>query len=225
MGYEWQTFSHIYCSKSLFYVSVPFLVTGCWLSPLGCTIQYFSIQEVHKYCWCVLLLYFSGHVDIFHQEYLWCLIDNFHWLKCCKLAGFWEGTIFSQYFLHMQQPGWYLLISLCWYWFYWDRTLLGTYLWWVPYARLLVMRSLITWYQEMGYHPIIWRWWSSWDCMMHPWHSPVFLFSPPSGSLFPHFPCFVFMYDSTSSLRLVFLSFTVFLLVQFFSTIIAGGVV
>ena len=67
VGYEQKNNSHIDCYISLYGVSVPILVTGCFLSPLCCTKIYFGIQEGHQSCWCMLLLHYSGHVDILHQ--------------------------------------------------------------------------------------------------------------------------------------------------------------
>ena len=129
VGYEWQIHSLLDCYKSLDGVAVPILVTGCWLSLLGYTREVFSIQGGHQYFWCKLLLHCIVHVDIFHQENLWCLTDIFHWWKCCMLIDFWEDNRFYQYRILLQKPGWYLLHTLCWDFVFCAITLLGIYLW------------------------------------------------------------------------------------------------
>ena len=50
VAYERQIHSRIDFYMSLDGVSVPIQVTGCWISPLGCTNQDFIIQEGHQYC-------------------------------------------------------------------------------------------------------------------------------------------------------------------------------
>ena len=158
-GYERLIYSHIYCYMSLYGVSLPIQVTGCWLSPLGCNRQSFSIQEGWQYCWCMLLLNWSGHVYIVHQKYILCLTDIFHWWKRCMMNDCREGTNFYQHHLMLQQPVWYLPHTLFWNCVCSVRIFLGIYLSWDPYARLPVMRSDITWAQEMGDYPIL-----QWGC-------------------------------------------------------------
>ena len=117
VGYERQIYSHLGCYTSIDDVSIPTWVTGCWLSPLVCTRQDFSIHECHQYCWCMLLLNFSVHVNIFHREHIWRLIDNFHWWKRGMLTYCWEGTNFYQSWILLQNPGWCFLHILCWNFF------------------------------------------------------------------------------------------------------------
>ena len=89
-------------------------MTGCWISPLGCNKQDLSIHEGTQYCWFMLLLNCSGHIDIVHQEHLWCLIDICRWQKRCMLNEFLGGTNFHQYRLLKHHPGWYLPQAFLW---------------------------------------------------------------------------------------------------------------
>ena len=73
VSYEWKFYSRLYCFKLLDGFPAPIQVTIYWISPLGYTRQYLSIQGGHKKFWCKLLLNFSGHVGIVHQGHLWYL--------------------------------------------------------------------------------------------------------------------------------------------------------
>ena len=114
-------------------------MTWCWIYPLGYTRQDLIIQGSHQYCWCKLLLCCSGHIDISHQEHLWCLTYIFHWWRCFMLIYCWQDTIFHQYQILLQQPVWYLPHALCWNYVCCERTIIGLYLWWVTSTRLLIM--------------------------------------------------------------------------------------
>ena len=142
VGYEQNIHSNIYCYKSLYGVSVPILVTGCWISSLGYTRQGFSIQVGCLSCWYILLLFCSGNIDIFHREHLWCLKDIWHWWGHCMLIDCRQDRFFCQYQLILHQPGWYLPNALFWCCVCCAGTLLGIYLWWVPSTRFFVVRSV-----------------------------------------------------------------------------------
>ena len=172
--YERKIHSHPNYYKSLYGVSVPIRVTECWISPLVYTIQYFIIQGGLQSFWCNLFLHCSGHIDIIHQEYLCFLTYIWHWWRCWVLVYCREDTNFRQYRILLQQPGWYLSQALFWRCFCCTRTLLVLYLWCVPSAILLVMRSGKTWVQYMGDHLIIWWGFPSWYWIVNTQHSPLF---------------------------------------------------
>ena len=206
-------------------VYLPTLVKGCWLSPFGCTKQDFSIQEVHQSCWCILLFHCSGHVDDLNQEHIWCLTDMFRWRKRCMLTDCWGGTPFHQYRIFLQHTGWYCPHALCWHYSCCARTIIGIHLCCSPSTILTPMSSDRTLVQAMAYHPIFWWLFPSWDYMMHFQHSQKSWSPPPSGGLFPYFPCFVFLNDSISSLRFVwFGAFTVSFVLAFTPTIFSCDV-
>ena len=190
------------------------------------TRQDLSIQGGQQSCWCKLVLYYSGHVDIVNHEHLLCLTYIFYWWRHCMLIYCQEDTNFHQYWLLIHQPGWYLPHTLCWNCVCYTRTLLGIYLLLVPSARLLVMRSGRTLFKDMGDCPIPrWRW-PSWDCMIHTQRSPVFLFSSSITGLVPRFSlrhisewfCILFALCMCRA-------FTVYHLATLFYTINAGDVI
>ena len=82
VGYEQQIYPHMECFRSLDGVFPPIRVTECWLPPLVYTRQDLSIQGGRQFCWYGLLLYCSGHIDIFHQALIfikygfWCRIQD-----------------------------------------------------------------------------------------------------------------------------------------------------
>ena len=137
----------IQLTSKLLNISVTIQVTGYWLSPLGYTGQDLIIQGGQQYCWYRLLLNCIGNIDIFHQEHLWCLTDIFHLWRRCMLIDCWEDTNFHQYRILLHPPGCYLTEALCWSCVCCVITIFRIYLWWIPYARLLMMRSRIKWVQ------------------------------------------------------------------------------
>ena len=129
VGFERQIHSHIYYCRPLDGVSIPIWVTGCWLYPLGYTRHDLINQGDRQFCWCRLHLYFSGHVDIVHQENFWYLTDIFHWWRRCMLIDYREGTNFHQLLILLQQIGWYLPHTLRWSFICCVRTLLWFHHW------------------------------------------------------------------------------------------------
>ena len=172
--YEWEIHSHFDWCKSLDGFSVPIQVTGCWLPPLGYTRKDFSIQVGHQYCWCKLLLCCNVHFGIVHQDHIWYLTDIFHWRRHFMLIDCQKGTNFHQCRILIHNPGWYLPHALCWCCVCCVKTFLRIHQLWVPSAKILVMRSSKTQFQEIGGHHIPHWGCPSWDCMMHPHHWPMF---------------------------------------------------
>ena len=201
VGYEWKIHSHIGCCKSLYGVSAPIQVTGCWLSPLGYTRWYLSIQGSHQSCWCNLLLHWSGHLGIFNQGHLWYLTYIFDWWRRFTFVDFWEGINFNQYRLLLQHQVWFLPQGLCWNCVCCKKTFIWIHQWWILSARLLVIMSGKIWVQNMGGHSIPWWRCSSWDCMMHIQHWPIFLFSSSITGLYHIFSllsfskCFYILFE------------------------------
>ena len=85
------------------------------------------------------------------------------------------GNSFDQYWIIMQHEGCYLTHILCKYWVFSTRKLLGIHICSAPSERLPVTRSDRTWVEEIEDHPILWWGCPTWDCMMHPHYSPIFL--------------------------------------------------
>ena len=168
VGYEWQIHSHIKCYQSLDGVYAPIRLIGCCISPLGYTRQDLSVQGVHQSCWYMSIMHHSWHVDIFHPGYLWCLTDIFHRWRRWMFIDFQKGTNVHQYRILLQHLGWYLPHALCWRCVCCAIKVLGLYLWWVTYARLLVTRYGKTWVHDMGSNPNYWWVFPSQECMMHP---------------------------------------------------------
>ena len=167
--------SHIECHMSLDGVSVSIRVTGCWISHLTYNKQDLSIHRGHQYFCCNLLLYCSGYVYILNKEHLCCLkyisIDEgvLCWLILDMLS-----IVINFWF-------WYSILGGISHMHSWDFIccaikLIGIYLWWVPSVRLIVMKFVKIWYRYIGDHTILWWGFLSWDCMMHPQHSPMIFF-------------------------------------------------
>ena len=159
VGYEWKIHYHLDCYMSLDGVSVPIKVTGCCLSPLGCTRQDLSIQEGHQFCWFMFLLHCSGHIDIVNQKHTWCLTDIWHWWKHCMLTDCQEGTHFHQCCLMLHQPGLYLPHALYYHCVCCVIKVISFYLWWDLSARTTMTRSDRTWAHQRGGNTILW-----WGC-------------------------------------------------------------
>ena len=137
-----------------------------------------------------------------------------------------EDTNFHQCQILLQQPGWYLPHTLCWRCVCCAITLLGLYLWWLTSARVPAMWSRKKLDQEMRDHPIP-RWvCPSLYCMMHPQHSPIFLFSSSIRGLVT-----IFSLLRLSELFCILFeicpcrAFTVSHIVTVFFAIIVGGVI
>ena len=53
-------------------------------------------------------------IDIFRKEHLWYFTDILHWWRCFMLIDCKEVTNFNQFWILVQNSGWYLPHSLCW---------------------------------------------------------------------------------------------------------------
>ena len=91
---ERQTHFHIGCCGSPDDFSGPVQGTRFWLFPWVYTRQDHNIQGGHQFCWCVSLLCYNGHVDIFHREHLWYFIGIFRWWIHFMSTGCRQGTYF-----------------------------------------------------------------------------------------------------------------------------------
>ena len=101
----------------------------------------------------------------------------------------------------------------------------GLHLCWITFARPPTMRSGITWVQEMGDNTIIWWGCPLWDCMIHPWYSPMFCIilhqEVSSRFLLFHLPeCFCILFEICLGG-----AFTVSIIVALYPTIIEGDAV
>ena len=133
----------------------------------GYTIQDRNIRWDHQFCWCVSLLCYNVHADIFHGEHLWYLRGIFHWLMHFMSTGCREGTNFHQFQPTLHQPVWYYPRALFW------NYPSSQYCWWVQFMGPLVLRFGRTWGQEMVVFPIPQWVIPSRDCTKRLLHSPM----------------------------------------------------
>ena len=164
---------------------------ACLLSPLYYTKHDFSIQESHQYYWCMSHLHFNGHIDIVHHENIWYLTDICRWLRRCKLTDCRGDTNFCHHRIMIQNTWLYIPHTLFYHWNCCVINIPRLHICWLIFLRPSVMRSDRKWVQEMRYRPLLWWRWPSWDCMMHPQHSPIFF-------LFLHQQIFQIFFVSSS---------------------------
>ena len=105
--------------EASFYIHQCFLVPstrgGVGNYPLGVIPYRIRISgQVTNVVFCVSLLHYNWHVDIFHREHLWYLRGIFCCWMCCMSTGCWDGTNFHQFWPPLQHQGWYRPCALFW---------------------------------------------------------------------------------------------------------------